>query len=40
VEVDAIVVGKRGAGRVAGTLLGSVLQKLVILAPRVVIGVP
>jgi nucleotide-binding universal stress UspA family protein len=28
-KADAIVVGKRGAGRVAGVLLGSVSQKLV-----------
>ena len=39
-EVDAIVVGKRGAGQVAGMLLGSVSQKLVSLATRVVIVVP
>jgi nucleotide-binding universal stress UspA family protein len=38
--VDAIVVGKRGAGRVAGMLLGSVSQKLVSLATHVVIVVP
>lgn len=38
--VDAIVVGKRGAGRVAATLLGSVSQKLVSLAARVVVVVP
>lgn len=39
-NVDAIVVGKRGNGRVAGMLLGSVSQKLVSLAPCVVIVVP
>lgn len=39
-QADAIVVGKRGAGRVAGMLLGSVSQKLVSLAPCVVIVVP
>lgn len=39
-RVDAIVVGKRGAGRVAGMLLGSVSQKLVSLSPRVVMVVP
>jgi nucleotide-binding universal stress UspA family protein len=32
-RADAIVVGKRGAGRVAGVLLGSVSQKLVVLSP-------
>jgi nucleotide-binding universal stress UspA family protein len=32
-QADAIVVGKRGAGRVAGALLGSVSQKLAILSP-------
>jgi len=32
-NADAIVVGKRGTGRVAGALLGSVSQKLVILSP-------
>jgi nucleotide-binding universal stress UspA family protein len=37
---DAIVVGKRGSGRIAGMLLGSVSQKLVSLAPCVVIVVP
>lgn len=37
---DAIVVGKRGSGRVAGLLLGSVSQKLVSLASKVVIVVP
>ena len=37
---DAVVVGKRGSGRVAGLLLGSVSQKLVSLATGVVIVVP
>ena len=32
-KADAIVVGKRGAGRVEGALLGSVSQKLVVLSP-------
>ena len=39
-NADAIVVGKRGTGRIAGVLLGSVSQKLVSLATRVVIVVP
>jgi len=38
--VEAIVVGKRGTGQVVGVLLGSVSQKLVSLAERVVIVVP
>ena len=39
-QADAIVVGKRGAGRVAGVLLGSVSQKLVILSPVPLTVVP
>ena len=39
-DADAIVVGKRGSGQLAGALLGSVSQKLVSLAPRVVMVVP
>jgi nucleotide-binding universal stress UspA family protein len=39
-EADAIVVSKRGAGRIGGLLLGSVSQKLVSLAPLPVTVVP
>jgi nucleotide-binding universal stress UspA family protein len=39
-EADAIIVSKRGAGRVSGILLGSVSQKLVSLAPLPVTVVP
>jgi len=39
-DADVIVVGKQGSGRVAGMLLGSVPQKLVNLATRVVMVVP
>lgn len=39
-NADVIVVGKRGQGRVAGVLLGSVSQKLVSLAPRPVTVIP
>jgi nucleotide-binding universal stress UspA family protein len=39
-QADVIVAGKRGTGRVAGLLLGSVSQKLVSLAPLPVTIVP
>ena len=37
---EGIVVGKRGAGRIAGLLIGSISQKLVSLAPLPVTVVP
>lgn len=37
---EAIVVGKRGGGRVAGLLLGSISQKLVSMLPLPVTVVP
>lgn len=37
---DAIVLGRRGRGRLPGLLLGSVSQKVVSLAPCTVIVVP
>jgi len=39
-DVENIVVGKRGVGRIAGLLLGSISQKIVSLAPRPVTVVP
>ncbi len=39
-QADAVVVGRRGRGRLAGLLLGSVSQKVASLAPCVVIVVP
>jgi nucleotide-binding universal stress UspA family protein len=39
-EVDAIIVGKRGAGLAERLLLGSVSEKIVRLAPLPVIVVP
>jgi len=39
-QVDAIVIGRRGRGRLAGMLLGSVSQKVASLAPSIVIVVP
>ncbi len=40
IGADTIVVGRRGRGRLAGLLLGSVSQKVVTLAPCPVIVVP
>ena len=39
-NADAIVVGKRGAGRIVGALLGSVSQKLVVLSPLPLTVIP
>jgi len=39
-HADAIVVGRRGLGRLSGILLGSVSQKIVSLAPCIVVVVP
>lgn len=39
-SMDAIVVGRRGRGRLTGLLLGSVSQKIASLAPCTVVIVP
>jgi nucleotide-binding universal stress UspA family protein len=39
-NVESIVVGKRGVGRIAALLLGSVSQKIVSLAPKPVTVIP
>ena len=39
-EVDIVVVGRRGRGRLAGMLFGSTSQKVASLAPCIVIIVP
>jgi len=39
-DVDVIVIGRRGRGRLAGLLLGSVSQKIASLAPCMVMIVP
>ncbi|MGO9135910.1 MAG: universal stress protein [Methylovirgula sp.] len=39
-QADAIVLGRRGRGRLAGLLLGSVSQKVATLAPCAAIVVP
>jgi nucleotide-binding universal stress UspA family protein len=39
-EVDMIILGKRGRGRLSGLILGSVSQKVVTVGPCAVIVVP
>ncbi len=39
-DVELIVVGKRGTGRIEGLLIGSVSQKLASLSPRPLLVVP
>lgn len=39
-KMDAVVVGRRGQGRLAGLLMGSISQKLATLSPCAVVVVP
>lgn len=39
-KADTLVIGRRGAGRLSGLILGSVSQKLASLAPCTVVVVP